>query len=205
MTKNDALVAVFGDHQQAEAAVRMLADDGLDVKHFSIVGKGYHKEEKVLGFYNAGDRIMSWAGTGAFWGGFWGLFVGGIFMTVPLIGPVVVLGHFAARVFAAVEGAILVGGLGAIGGALFSLGIPKDSVIQYEAALKNDSFLLVAHGPVEEMARAKTILETASPTRLDVHHDVKDMPELSPDHSAHLAASSSQRAATDTRSDLSFR
>ncbi len=188
MTKNDAIVAVFSDHQQAESAVRELADDGLDVKHFSIVGKGYHKEEQVLGFYNAGDRIMSWAGTGAFWGGFWGLFVGGIFMTIPLIGPVVVLGHFAAMVFAAVEGAVVVGGLGALGGALFSLGIPKDSVIQYEAALKADGFLLVAHGPADEMARAKTILEGTSPTRLDVHHDVNDMPELTPHHAGNLAA-----------------
>jgi hypothetical protein len=184
MPKNDAIVAVFGNHEQAESAVRKLAGDGFDVKHFSIVGKGYHKEEQVLGFYNAGDRIMSWAGTGAFWGGIWGLFVGGIFMTIPLIGPVVVLGHFAAMVFAAVEGAVVVGGLGALGGALASLGIPKDSVIQYEAALKEDGFLLVAHGPADEMARAKTILEGTSPTRVDVHHDVNDMPEFTRHHSA---------------------
>jgi len=78
--------------------------------------------------------------------------------------------------------------LGAIGGALFSLGIPKDSVLQYEAALKADGFLLVAHGPAEEMARAKTILEATSPTRLDLHQDVNDMAELTPDHSKHLAA-----------------
>ena len=181
MKTNDAIVAVFSDHNQAESAVRKLADSGLDAKHFSIIGKGYHKEEQVLGFYNAGDRIMTWAGTGAFWGGLWGLFVGGLFMTVPLVGPVVVLGHFAAMVFAAIEGAVIVGGLGAIGGALFSLGIPEDSVLQYEAALKADSFLLVAHGHTDEMARAKTVLDTASPTRIDLHRDVNDMPELTPD------------------------
>ena len=72
------------------------------------------------------------------------------------------------------------GGLGAIGGALFSLGIPEDSVLQYEAALKADSFLLVAHGPTDEMARAKTVLDSASPTRIDLHRDVNDMPELTP-------------------------
>lgn len=181
MTNNDAIVAVFSDHKHAESAVRQLADSGLDPKHFSIVGKGYHKEEQVLGFYNAGDRIMSWAGTGAFWGGIWGLFVGGLFMTIPLIGPVFVLGHLAAMVMGAIEGAIIVGGLGAIGGALVSLGIPEDSALQYEAALKADGFLLVAHGPAGEMARAKVVLESASPTRLDLHHDVKEMAKLTPD------------------------
>jgi hypothetical protein len=71
---------------------------------------------------------------------------------------------------------------------MFGLGIPKDSVIQYEEALKVDRFLLVAHGPVEEMAHAKTILESMKPIRLDLHQDVKDMAEPPADHSAHLTA-----------------
>jgi alkyl hydroperoxide reductase subunit AhpF len=91
-------------------------------------------------------------------------------------------------VFAAVEGAVVVGGLSALGAAITGLGIPKDSVVEYEAALKADEFLLVAHGPVDEMARAKTILDTMEPTRLDVHQDVKDMAELPVDHAAHQAA-----------------
>jgi hypothetical protein len=142
----------------------------------------------VVGFYNTGDRIKFWGKTGAIWGGLWGLFFGGILVTIPIIGPVMVLGHLAAMVFAAVEGAIIVGGLGALGAAMSSLGIPKDSVIQYEEALKADAFLLVAHGPVEEMARARTILATMEPIRLDLHQDVKEMAKLPADHSAHAAA-----------------
>lgn len=175
MSKNHAIVAVFESHQAAENAVRTLSEGGLDIKHFSIIGKGFHKEEQVLGFYNAGDRIASWGGTGAFWGGLWGLFAGGLFLTVPVVGPVIVLGHFAAMVFAAAEGAVVVGGLGALGGALSSFGIPKDSVIEYETALKTDSFLLMAHGSVEEMARAKALLDSTSPTRVDLHRDVIEM------------------------------
>ena len=187
MIKNNAIVAVFNDHQTAEAAVRKLAEGGLDIQHFSIVGKGYHSEEKVVGFYNAGDRIMFWGQNGAMWGGLWGLFFGGILMTVPVIGSVVVLGHLAAMVFAAVEGAAVVGGLSALGAAIFSLGIPKDSVIDYETALKADGFLIVAHGSVDEMARAKTILETMHPSRLDLHEDVKDMAKPAIVHKAHAA------------------
>ena len=36
----------------------------------------YHSEENVVGFYNAGDRMMYWGKTGAFWGGLWGLLFG---------------------------------------------------------------------------------------------------------------------------------
>ena len=176
MTKNHAIVATFSDHTQAESAVRKLAQGGLDIKHFSIIGKGYHKDEQILGFYNAGDRMLSWGGTGAFWGSLWGIFFGGVMLTVPVVGPVIVLGHLAAMVFGALEGAVVFGGLGALGGALSSLGIPKDSIIQYEESLKSDGFLIVAHGPVEEMARAKSILETMAPAHLDLHADTKDMP-----------------------------
>jgi hypothetical protein len=72
-------------------------------------------------------------------------------------------------VVSAVEGAVVVGGLGAVGAALYSSGIPKDSVLAYETALKADGFLVTAHGPAEEIARAETILGTTNATRVDLH------------------------------------
>src|SRR3546814_5527391 len=78
-------------------------------------------------------------------------------ISISVIGPVMVLVHLAGIGVAAGEGAILVGGLSALGAALFSIGIPKDSVIQYEQAVKADGFLVVAHGSSDEMARSKAI------------------------------------------------
>lgn len=172
-THQNAVVAVFTRHQDAEEAVRKLATGGFDMTHYSIVGQGFHSEEKVVGFYNMGDRIKFWGKNGAFWGGLWSLFFGGIFLTIPMVGPVMVLGHLAAMVVAAVEGAILFGGLSALGAALFSIGIPKDSVIEYEQAVKTDGFLVVAHGSADEMARSKAILEASNPARVDLHENVK--------------------------------
>ena len=169
----NAVVAVFTRHQDAEEAVRKLASGGFDMTHYSIVGQGFHSEEKVVGFYNMGDRIKFWGKNGAFWGGLWSLFFGGIFLTIPMVGPVMVLGHLAAMVVAAVEGAILFGGLSALGAALFSIGIPKDSVIEYEQAVKTDGFLIVGHGSADEMTRSKAILQASSPTRVDLHENVK--------------------------------
>ena len=114
----------------------------------------------------------SWGTRGAFWGGLWGLFFGGLFMTIPVVGHVVVLGYLAAVAISAIENAIMVGGLSALGAALYSIGVPKDSVIQYEAALKADSFLVTAHGTADEMVRAKVILGTENPSRLVVHAGV---------------------------------
>ena len=169
MTEPNSVIAVFADHQAAEVAVKKLASEGIDMKHLSVVGKGYHTDEKVVGFYNTGDRIKFWGTNGAFWGGLWGWLAGGVFITAPVAGPVVVVGYLAAIVISAIEGAVVVGGLSALGAALFSIGIPKNSVVAYETDVKADNFLVMARGPAEEMVRAKAILATLSPTRIDQH------------------------------------
>ncbi len=169
MEKADTVIAVFADHQAAEGAVKKLTASGFEMKHLSVVGKGYQTEEAVVGFYNVGDRIKFWGKRGAFWGGFWGLFFGGLFMTIPVVGHVVVLGYLATVAISGIESAIMVGGLSALGAALYGIGVPKDSVLQYETALKADRFLVMAHGTADEVARARTILGTATPLRLDVH------------------------------------
>ncbi len=184
MENVDTAVAVFADHNAAETAVKQLAAAGFEMKNLSIVGQGYHTDEKVVGFYNAGDRIKFWGSRGAFWGGFWGLLLGGVFMITP-IGPVVALGYLGAIVIAGLENAVMVGGLSALGAALYSIGIPKNSVIEYEAALKADNFLVMAHGTAEEVARAKSILSTANPSRLDLHTGVKAVGPM--DHPAHAS------------------
>jgi hypothetical protein len=96
MEKSDTVIAVFPGHNAAEAAVKKLATAGFDMKKLSVVGRGYHTEEKVVGFYNIGDRITFWGIRGAFWGGLWGLFLGGLFVTIPAVGPVIFLGYIAA-------------------------------------------------------------------------------------------------------------
>ena len=181
-SSNSSVVAVFTDHQGAEAAVKKLADAGIDIKHLSVVGKGYHTDEKVVGFYNIGDRMKFWGKRGAFWGGLWGWLFGGLFMFIPVVGHVVVLGYLASMVVSAVEGAVVVGGVSALGAALYGSGIPKDSVLAYETALKADGFLVTAHGPAEETARAKAILATLGASRVDLHQAA-----AAPDSAGHAA------------------
>src|SRR5580658_5489272 len=169
MDQHETAIAVFPDHVAAENAVKSLTEAGFEMKNLSVVGKGYHSEEKVVGFYNMGDRVKFWGSRGAFWGGFWGLFFGGLFLTIPVVGHVVVLGYLATVLAAGLENAVVVGGLSALGAALYSLGIPKDSVLQYETNLKADNFLVMARGPTAEVERAKTLLMTLHPSQVEVH------------------------------------
>ena len=47
----------------------------------------------------------------------------------------------------------MVGGLSALAAALYSIGLPKDSVMQYETALKSAKFLVIAHGTADEATK----------------------------------------------------
>ena len=169
MSKEDSVVAVYQTHTEADRAVKDLQRDGVDMRKLSIVGKGYHTDEQVVGYYNTGDRMKYWGKAGAFWGGFWGLLFGSAFFAIPGLGPVLVAGPVVAWIVGALEGAAVVGGLSAIGAGLYGMGIPKDSVIQYELALKTDKYLLTVDGTAAEVDRARTILETTKPIKVSMY------------------------------------
>lgn len=152
-------VAVCNTHSEAEKVVKDLNESGFNMKKLSIIGKDYHEEDKVIGFYNTGDRMANWGKAGAFWGGIWGLIFGAGLFLIPGVGPIVMAGPIVSFLIGAMEGAIVVGGLSALGGALFSIGIPKDSVLKFESALKADKYLVLATGTEEDIERAKNIME----------------------------------------------
>ena len=155
---SETVVGIFSTHQQAEDAVREIERSGFDMTKLSIIGRGYHTEENAVGFYTAGDRIKVWGGTGAFWGALWGLLFGAAFFWVPGFGPLLVAGPLVHALAAALGTGVVAGGLSALGAALVSLGLPRDSVIKYETALKADKFLVIAHGTQRELELAREVL-----------------------------------------------
>ncbi len=132
------------------------------MKTLSLVGKGYHSEEQPMGFYSAGDRIKAWGGTGAFWGSIWGMLLAPAVFFLPGLGLLGMAGPVVSTLIGGLEGAVVVGGLSALGAALTQIGVPKDQVIKYEAALKVDKYLLVVHGSAGEQQKARNVLAEAN-------------------------------------------
>lgn len=169
LSKTDIAVAVYDTHTQAESAVQALQRAGFDMKKLSIIGRDYHTEEHVVGFLNAGDRAKFFGKLGAFWGGLMGMLFGSALLFVPVVGHVIILGPLAATIFGGLQGAVLVGGASALVGALMAIGIPKDSVLRYETALKADKFLLIVHGDAQEIQQARELLATSGLASFDHH------------------------------------
>jgi uncharacterized membrane protein len=167
--ENTAVVGIYRSHTEAEKSVKELQRSGFDMKKLSIVGKDYHTEEHVVGYYNTGDRMKVWGKQGAFWGGLWGLLFGSALFFIPGIGPLIVFGPLVTWIVAGLEGAAVAGGLSALGAALYGIGIPKDSVMQYETAVKSDQFLVIAHGTTDDVTKARRIFEATGAASVAAH------------------------------------
>lgn len=165
-------VAIFDRHQDAEAAIRDLQHAHFDMKKLSIIGRDYHTEEHAVGFYNAGDRVKYWGKHGAFWGMVFGILFAPAFFFIPGVGPILTGGLIGSFVMGTLEGAAVgaavVGGTTALGAALVSAGIPKDSVIRYEADLRANKFLLIASGTAAEVEQARSLV-AARAGQVNVH------------------------------------
>src|SRR5580698_311074 len=107
MSYSNSVVAAFKTHSQAEEAIRELQKDGFDMKKLSIVGKDYHTEEHVVGYYTTCDRMTYWGKMGTFWGGVWGLLFGSAFFWVPGIGQLLVAGPLVMWIVGALESAVV--------------------------------------------------------------------------------------------------
>lgn len=153
-----AVFALYETHKAAEEAVLELQKSGFDMQKLSIVGIDYQTTEDVVGFYNTGDRMKAWGKMGAFWGGLWGLMFGSALFFVPGVGPLFAAGPLVIWIAGALEGALVVGGMSVVGAGLYSMGIPKDSIIEYETQIKAGKFVVIAHGLPGDVRQTKDTL-----------------------------------------------
>jgi len=163
---DQAVAAGYPSHYDAEAAVRLLAKDGLPMDRISIIGRNFQTREDVQGFYRPADAAREGAQAGAWFGGLFGLMLGTGLFIIPVIGPVLVLGPFAGLIAGAIGGA----GVGALISGLVSLGVPPDQAIKYQERIQAGEFLVVVHGATTaETQRACSLLQDTNQTCLQTH------------------------------------
>lgn len=177
-------IAIFASKRQAEDAITTLIDrNGYSLNRFSIVSKEYLTEERAIRFYNTADRVRRWSPWAALWGFIWGLFLGPIFAHTPLgnnlpgIVHVPELGHyFSFHVYSSPFGwllgsiltAAIFASIAAFASWLVSIGIPRNSLIEYESNYRPQTVELMFDGTEEEALQAKSALrvETREQARI---------------------------------------
>lgn len=157
------IVAVYPDHATAEAAIRLLYQEGFAMADLSIVGRDFQSTEEPVGFVSIGDYAASGAEAGAWVGGIFGLLIGAAFVVLPGIGPIVVAGPLSAALLGGIEGALAGAAIGGLAGALIGWGIPHEHAIKYESQVKAGKFLVIARGTSESIQLAEQLLRQYAP------------------------------------------
>jgi hypothetical protein len=164
-----SVIGVYKRLSEAEAAVRSLGDGGFPIQNVSIVAQHLADERRVHGYVTACDVAKSSAATGAWVGGIFGLLVGAAFLWVPGVGPLVVAGSLAAVLLGGVEGAVAGAAASGLLGWLLGLGISREKILKYEAAVRAGKFLVIARGPADAAERGRAILAGSGAEQLDQH------------------------------------
>ena len=175
---DQAVVASYQNHTDAELAVRRLSDSGLPINQISIVGRNFESHEDVQGFYRPADAALDGAGQGAWFGGLFGLMLGAMgFFVMPAVGAFMVMGPLSGMIAGAIGGA----GVGALINGLVASGIPREQALKYQERLQAGEFLVVVHGSADMTARAHEILHGTGQTHLQMHSagpDTGSMPGM---------------------------
>jgi uncharacterized membrane protein len=161
----NATVAVFGDLHHAEEAVRALERGGFDMTHLSIMARGESTERHVIGFDDKAHRERAWAS----WGGLWGALFASFFF-IPGIGSVALGGYVVYLLVAGAVGA----GVGALSGALSTMGLPDEAIIRYETALRAEKQVLVASGSEAQVEHARELLRESRAESVELHRPLED-------------------------------
>jgi hypothetical protein len=165
-----AVVAVYDNKEAIEAAVNELKQAGFDLSKVSVVGRDAHRAGQPAAFVTMADRVAFWGEMGALFGGLWGFVTSAALIAIPDFGLVVAMGPVGALLAGVLESAAIVGGLSALGAALFSLGVPEEHWPQYENELRAGKFLLVVSGGQQEIESARKVLADHGQTSSLVHY-----------------------------------
>lgn len=86
------------------------------------------------------------------------------------LGPIAVSGPLVAAIVRAFKQGASIKSLDALHEGLYNIGIPEESVFQYESALKNGFCLECARGPVDKMSEVKRVLVSSKAIEIAVHY-----------------------------------
>jgi len=170
MSDKHLCVAIYLAHTQADEALSRLQFAGFGMNHLSIAG--LDTWANAVGSYSTGNQSRYRGPLGLFWEKLWSLLRGRGVFCFDKNGPMLIAGPLV-RVMVEAHDQDSVNGNGFESG-LSSLGIPGESVAQYAKALLKNQVLLFISGALQEVNRARDILNETKAINHTLHHGAGD-------------------------------
>jgi hypothetical protein len=169
MADQHLCVAIYATHDQADEAFSRLQAEGCDLDLLSFVGRDYWKD--MVGSRNAGERFLYRGNLGPFWERLWSILRGwGVFWFFES-GPVLVAGPLVRSIVATQEQGNGDHHTSGFETGLSGIGIPQDSLVEYEKALMKNQILVFIQGTLNEIKCVQNILNETKAINHTIHHN----------------------------------
>ncbi len=160
MSKNNTCVLLYSSQQNLKHDVNALQTQSFDMKTVSIVGKVQQHKIHATGLYVTGGQMRYQGNQDRFWNSLWTRLNGAGFFLLPDLGALVAAGPIAYLLTKKYADIDVGGGLSVLGQAFFSIGIPIDSIRQYEKSVNSEKLLLIIHGQHSDIELACQLLHS---------------------------------------------
>lgn len=170
MNTRHTCVAIYLKPALAEEALSRLQSAGFDSAQLSFVGRDTWAN--AAGSYTTGAGLKYCGSQGPFWERLWSVLSSwGVFWS-SADGPMLVAGPLVGMIASAQKANSCDASIDGFTGGLSGIGIPEESIVQYEKALKNGAILLFVLGTLDETNRADHILDETEEIHRTLHHAV---------------------------------
>lgn len=159
MSKENTAISIYSNPDQIEEAVMELEGSGFDIKRISIIGKVYGDHPGLTALYEEGNRLKFRGKQSDLWNRLCALIRAWVLFRCPDTGALLALGPVSLWIVAVIDNSAIFNNLSVLGAMLYSMGLAKDSLQDYEEALRKGGYLLIVHGPSQEVTQAKRILK----------------------------------------------
>lgn len=169
MADKHTCISIYKTYDQADEAFSRLQAERFDMDLLSFMGRDYWKS--MVGSRNAGGRFLYRGNFGPFWERLWSILHGwGVFWFFE-DGPVLVAGPLVRTIIATQEESNGDGHASGFEASLSGVGIPQESLVQYEKVLVHDQILVFTQGTLNEISHAQDILEETKAINHTIHHN----------------------------------
>ena len=162
MVKENAAVSIYSNPDQLQEAVVELGEFGFDTKRISIIGKAYCEQPELTAYYEEDNMLRCRGKQSDLWNELCTRIRNWVLFSCPDTGALLVIGPVSLWVVAVIDNSAIFRNLSVLGATLYSMGLSKDNLQDYEEALRKGSYLLIVHGPSQEVTQAKRILKSAN-------------------------------------------
>jgi hypothetical protein len=172
MKAQSTCVAVLDSQNSAFKAFQALRREGLKLSNLSIIAPSKTKNIPSRGRGDVYTRGEYLGAKKVDCEKLWRSLPDSVYLEVPTIGTVAVAGPLIEPIVSALDGFLAVTGLGFVGVGMYSLGVPRDSILEYERELTLGKCVVIAMGDQHLTSLARLAIRVASPklTRQHIHH-----------------------------------